>query len=100
MLRKDSMLVKTHPDISASRRIVDPLFGFAGKRVKENIICHAERSEASIKRHKYSRIDPSFLRMTNSFIFYPFVLCQFSNSLFPPQAKRGWSIRRLAEMTG
>jgi hypothetical protein len=23
---------KTHPDISASRRIVDPLFGFAGKR--------------------------------------------------------------------
>jgi hypothetical protein len=34
----------THPDISASRRIVDPLFSFAGKRVKKLVlICHAER---------------------------------------------------------
>ena len=41
------MLETTHPDIAA---LVDPLFAFGGKRVLK-ILCHAERSEASILRH-------------------------------------------------
>jgi hypothetical protein len=44
--------LSTRPDIGT---LVDPLFSFAGKRVRE-------------------------------FFFHP-----FSNPLFPPQAKRGWS---------
>jgi hypothetical protein len=38
-----------------------PLFAFGGKRVAKNeeLICHAEQSEASIVHHAFLRLDPS-----------------------------------------
>ncbi|MDN5288766.1 MAG: hypothetical protein JWR38_5040 [Mucilaginibacter sp.] len=59
------------------------------RRLRKLILnCHPERSEGSIKRHTYSPIDPSFLRMTN-FPLSLLHLSLFHSPLFPPKAKRG-----------
>jgi hypothetical protein len=64
--------------------LVAPLFSFAGKRVRVKI-CHCERSVAiaNFTEKTYIVLDYFVVPPRNDIFFFI--------TLFPPQAKRGWS---------
>ncbi|MEN0056900.1 MAG: hypothetical protein AAGC65_24690, partial [Mucilaginibacter sp.] len=62
--------------------LVDPLFSFAGKRVKE--FCHCERSVATANFSKKTYI------VRDCFVVPP-RNDKFFSSLFPAKLKKGWS---------